>query len=122
MKIILFLVIVFTLSGCASNTPFIQSSCAYSNEKVFEMIFENEEDMRTIFLSPSYNSIFFKGTTFSDLKWANDLDKMKFFNVNEKGNVQVTHKTGFVQEFGAVDASCLEELKSVLGDYFVSTN
>jgi len=122
MKLIAIGFIYSLLIGCASNTPFYQVSCEYLREDIFEVRFKNTEDLRRLTLNPKHNNIFFKGTTFRDLKWANDLDKMDFFNVNEEGSFQVTQKAGFVQEFGFVEAECLEELKLVLGDSFVTTN
>lgn len=116
MKIFTIIIAVLAFSGCKEASDFVQTNCEVLNHDVLMVQFSNENAMRTISVNPNENAMTFKGTTYQDMKWATEIDKVKAFTINTKNMFLVSFKDGQEFQFGKVNLECKEKIAEHLGD------
>ena len=58
----------------------------------------------------------FKGTTYQDMKWATELDKINAFSIDKENVLEVNYKDGKKFQFGKVSNACKETTQVYLGN------
>ena len=118
MKKLLIIFALFAISGCKEASEFIETNCEVLDQGILLVQFENNNEKRTITVNSKANVMTFKGTTYQDMKWSAELDKIDAFSIDKENVLEINYKDGEKFQFGKISNTCKETTQVYLGDQF----
>lgn len=109
------LISIYFISACQKDASFIETECKILKHGALWIHFTKEQASRTVTINPKANLITFKGTTFQDMKWATEIDKVETFKINNENilSINLKNKDEFI--LGKVGNECKRKTGEHLG-------
>lgn len=115
MKVVTILIAILALSGCKENSGFHESNCEIHKHGSLVVQFSNKNTKRTVTVNTKENVMTFKGTTYQDMKWSTEVDKVEKFAINKENIFMAKFKDGNEYLIGKVEKECEEIMRGYLG-------
>ena len=74
----------------------------------------SDSEVRTLTINPNGNTLTFKGTTLSDMKWVASFDSVKAFKISERSELSIQFTDGHTKSVGTITQECQQTLEIFL--------
>ena len=116
-RIIFTVLLSLNLIACSERHYSIDK--CYTNEQGSLLLsFKLDKEFRKVHIDEYLDTMFFKGTTLDDFKWARDFSELTYFEEASNGLLLVKFTDGTEVSFGKIDQKCRKILAGHLGKYF----
>lgn len=92
--------------------------CYINEQGSLLLSFQLDKEVRKVHIDKYLDTMFFKGKTLDDFKWARDLSELKYFEETSNGLLVAMFTDGTEFSFGKIDQKCRTIMASHLGKYF----
>lgn len=115
-RLLLLILITVLANACGKRTFYHSIVCEKNSDNVLAIDFKSKRgSMRALEIDTSRKMILLTESTTDKTQWAVEFKQVKQFEVNESGIFSVELKNGDNFNFGTVESSCLDQIKTHLG-------